>query len=364
MYDYKLYIPGPIQVNQEVLDVMAEPIMPHHGKEFAELYKKTIALVKEIFQTTQYAYCLPGSGTTACDMGISNILYPDKKTLVLTNGFFGDRLVEIAKVYSTHVDVLDFGFGQPFDYEKIRKQLVSDNYDVLLLAQVETSAGIVNPVKELAMLTKDTDIICMVDGVSSIGVEELKMDDWGVDVAMTGSQKGVGAPPGLALLAFNEKAWQVMKRCTVPSFYLNMRVWRRYEPYWGPMHPQLVTHAVPCVKALTKALEMELTDGYQAHIDYVTRQCDYLREQLVAQGFSLAITQNYSHGFTSVLIPDGKAGQVINFLKEKHHMVIAGGLGSAQGKSIRIGHMGETSSTEAIDAVVAALADAKKEMGF
>ena len=131
----------------------------------------------------------------------------DKKVLVLSNGFFGDRLGEISQGFTEEVDVIDFGFANPFDLDKVADALAKKTYDALLTVHVETSVGIVNPVKEIAEMTKDSKTVLFVDGVSSIGVEEMRMDEWGVDVCVTASQKGLESPPGLAILAFNAKAW-------------------------------------------------------------------------------------------------------------------------------------------------------------
>lgn len=364
MNSQKLYIPGPIEVDDLVLQVLSEQMMPHFGEEWAEIYRETTALTKQIFQTDGEVYIFPGSGSAALDMGIGNLVYSDKSVLVLSNGFFGDRLSEIARGFTTNVDVIDFGFAQTFDCDAVNKKLQEKHYDVLMTVQVETSIGIKNPIKKIAELTRDTETVLFVDGVSSIGVEKMYMDDWGVDVCVTASQKGLESPPGLGLIAFNSKAWKLMESVNRPDWYLNLKVWKKYESYWGPNHPQLVTHAVPTVKAMTVALRDMLSDGYDSHITVYEDITEYFRSKVQKAGFELFIKDGYAHGLTAISVPDGKADALLNFFKEKYNILIGGGLGPSKGKVVRIGHMGKVADRKHLNTIVEILKESKEYLSL
>lgn len=361
---YKMCIPGPIEIEEDVLNMMAEPMMPHFGQEWADIYKETITLAKKVFFTNEEVYIFPGSGSAALDMGIGNLVFPNKSVLVLANGFFGSRLSEIAKGFTPDVDCLDFGFAQPIDLNKVREALNKKKYEALLVVQVETSIGILNPVKKLAEMTRDTDTVLFVDGVSSIGVERMMMDEWGVDVCATASQKGLESPPGLALLAFNKKAWKLMETVNRPDWYLNLKVWKRYEEFWGPLHPQLVTHAIPLVRAMTLALQKMQQEGFEVRLDRYESSTEYFREKVKTLGLELYIEKDYAHGLTSIRIPDGKAVELMDFIKKTHHVLIGGGLGPSKGKAVRIGHMGILHELHEMDSMIEILADAKKNLGI
>ncbi|ADK80055.1 pyridoxal-phosphate-dependent aminotransferase family protein [Sediminispirochaeta smaragdinae] len=360
--EYQLFIPGPIELSGEVLEELAAPMMPHFGTEWAELYKETTALAKQMFQTEGELYIVPGSGSAALDMGIGNLVYGNKSVLVVSNGFFGNRLFEMAQGFSPNVELLDFGFAQAVDCQRVKAALAKKHYDVLMAVQVETSIGILNPIETLASLTRDSGTVFFVDGVSSIGVERMLMDRWGVDVCASASQKGLESPPGLGLLAFNAKAWSLMETTSRPDWYLNLKVWKRYEPYWGPTHPQLVTHAVPIVRAMTVALKQMLKDGYERHIDSYATITKYFRTELERQGFQLYIKDGYAHGLTAVTIPGGKAGELVEYFKQQHRILIGGGLGPSKGLVVRIGHMGSVADRKHLDKILSIFAEAKSSV--
>ncbi len=362
--DYKLFIPGPIEVGDDVLQELAEPMMPHFGQEWADIYTETIALTKEIFQTQGEVYVFPGTGSAALDMGIGNLVYDNKSVLVLSNGFFGARLTEIAKGFTPHVKTIEFGFANTFDLKLIKRTLEEKHFDVVLAVHVETSIGVRNPIEEIAELTRATDTVFFVDGVSSVGVEKLLMDDWGVDVCVTASQKGLESPPGLALLAFNAKAWALMETVNRPDWYLNLKIWKKYEPYWGPLHPQLITHAVPIVRAMTVALKRMLSEGYLAHIDKYVEVTEYFRQRVTEIGYELFSSKDYAHGLTAISIPFGKSIELVDYFKKEHQILIGGGLGPAKGKVIRVGHMGPVADPKQLDQIIDILKQAKKDLSL
>ena len=361
---YELFIPGPIEMADDVLSEMAEPMMPHFGTDWADIYEETTALTKQIFQTEGEVYIIPGSGSAALDMGIGNLVYGDKRVLVLSNGFFGDRLGEIAKGFTPNVDIVDFGFANPFSLSQVEERLHENTYDALLAVHVETSIGIVNPIQDIAAMTRDSNVVLFVDGVSSIGVEAMRMDDWGVDVCITASQKGLESPPGLGIIAFNKKAWSMMETVNRPDWYLNLKVWKRYEPFWGPSHPQLVTHAVPVVKAMTVALRNMLRNGYDAHIQSYLEITDFFRAEIENLGYPLFIPEGFAHGVTAITVPDGKAFELAAYFKDKYHILVGGGLGPSKGKVIRIGHMGVVADKVKLQRIIHILTEAKEVLGI
>lgn len=358
----KLYIPGPIEVGEDVLEALSQPMMPHFGDDWSKEHFETIDLLKKVFKTNGEIYVIPGSGSAALDMGIGNLIYGDKSALVLSNGFFGARLAEIANGFCANVDTIDFGFANPFDVEIVKKKLKENHYDVLLTTHVETSVGIRNPIKELASLTKDSETIFFVDGVSSIGVEDIDLDSWGVDVCVTASQKGMESPPGLGIIAFNKKAWKLMESVNRPDWYLNFKIWKKYEEYWGPSHPQLVTQAIPIFRGMKAALKRIVDNGYEKHLNDYKEITKYFRDSLENLGYELYIKNGYSHGLTSVVIPDQRANEVMSYFKDNYQILIGGGLGDSKGKVVRVGHMGPFASKKDLDPIINIFKEIKQEL--
>jgi len=360
---YRLMIPGPIEVAPEVLAEMAEPLVAHYGEEWTAFYKETIGLLRKVFQTEGDVFLLVGSGSAGLDAALGSTVAPDGKVLIPQNGFFGERLEEITRTYTPNVTTLKFPLGEAYALEQVEKALREKKFDVVAAVHCETSTGVLNPVRELAELCRRYGVLLIVDAISSLAIEPLEMDAWGIGICVSASQKGLESPPGLALVAVAPGAWEVIDRSSRPGWYLNLKVWREYTEKWGDWHPHPVTHAVNNVRALRVGVERILEEGLEARFRRHREVAEYLRGGLRDLGLELFVPDEIaSHGVTSVVAPAGKAGELRAYLREQHGILLAGSLGELRGKVFRIGHMGPTATQETTDNILHALSSALMEV--
>ena len=232
MKGYRLMIPGPVDVVPEVLQPMCEEVEPHFGPEWTEYYNQTLGLLKKIFRTQGDVFVIPGTGSAAVEACVSTAIGGGGRLLLPNNGYFGDRMETIARSHSDNVETLKYKVGEPLDLDQIETALSTGRHDVLAVTHCETSIGILNPVKEIGEICRRHGVRLMVDAVSSLGVERLEMDAWGIDLCATASQKGLETPPGLGLAVVSPGAWDFLNRHERPGWYLNLNLWRKYAREW------------------------------------------------------------------------------------------------------------------------------------
>ena len=356
MKRYRLMIPGPVEVAPEVLAAMAEPLVAHYGEEWTAFYKETIRLLQKVFRTEGDVFLLVGSGSAGVDAALGSALAPAGKVLIPQNGFFGERLAEIARTYVLDVTTVKFPLGQAYDLERIEDVLRGGSFQAVAAVHCETSTGVLNPIRELAELCRRYPVVLIVDAISSLAIDPLEMDNWGIGICVSASQKGLESPPGLALVAVAPQAWEVIERNRRPGWYLNLKVWREYTEKWGDWHPHPITQAVNNVRALRVGVERILSEGLEARWSRHREVAERLRKGLRDLGLKLFVPDEIaSHGVTSVVAPNGKASELLAYLRERYALLLAGSLGELRGKVFRIGHMGPTADQEAIDYVLCAL---------
>jgi len=352
----RLMIPGPIELDPEVLAVMAEPLGAHYGEEWTAFYKETTRLLQKIFQTEGDIFLLPGSGSAGLDAALGSTLFPDGKVLIPQNGFFGERLEEIARGYTANVHTIKSPLGRAIDFETVEKMLRDENFDAVACVHCETSTGVLNPIQELAGLCRSHGVLFMVDAVSSLAVEPLEMDAWGIDICVSASQKGLEAPPGLGVIAVGDRAWNRIRQVKGLGWYLNLRVWKEYAKKWGDWHPHPVTQAVNNIKALRVGVERILKEGLDKRFERHHKITQELRRGLREIGFKPYVPDEIaSHGVTSILSPKGKVEELLAYVRDQERILLAGSLGLLKGKVFRIGHMGPGASEEAVRSVLSAL---------
>ena len=356
MQRLRLMIPGPIELDPEVLSAMSEPMVAHYGKEWTDFYKETIGLLQKTFRTEGDIFLLPGSGSAGLDAALGSTLFSNGKVLIPQNGFFGERLEEIAQSYTPSVRTIKFPVGHSIDLEAIERTLQNEDFDAVACVHGETSTGVLNPIQELAKLCHSHGVLFIVDAVSSLAVEPLEMDSWGIDICVSASQKGLESPPGLAVVAVGEQAWDSINRANSPGWYLNLKVWKEYGEKWGDWHPHPVTHAVNNVRALRVGLERILSEGLERRFVRHRSVTERLRRELREIHLEPYIPDEVaSHGVTAVLGPEGRIGELLLHLRDRHRLLLAGSLGPTKGKVFRIGHMGPGATDEAVETVISAL---------
>ncbi len=358
---YELMIPGPVKVDDEVLVEMASPIVAHYGRDWACYYNGTVAMLKQIMQTSSDLFILVGSGHVSVEAAVCSLVEAGKEAIVVDTGFFGHRINEIAAAHGALVRPINAEYGTTVTPEQVNAALEAyPSARVVCMVHHETSTGLVNPVKEVAEVCRKNDAILMVDAVSSIGGIDVPVDEWGIDVCATASQKCLEAPPGLAIISVSERAWNHMKARNKPiqGWYLNLLNWKSAADSGQHSQPYPITMAVNNVRALRRAAERILEEGLAERFNRHRLAGEMLRMGLSALGLELIGSAEEASGIVSVFsVPDGHVDtEIVDFLRRHCGIQVAGGLGDLSGKAIRIGHMGPTATTSNVNAVLDGIA--------
>lgn len=360
----KLMIPGPVEVDPRVLAALSEPVEPHYGDAWIEKYNKVIKLLKLVFNTDYDAYLMVGSGTCAIDACMSSPLSTGEKILIGNNGFFGNRLVEVASNIGLNVVEIKGEWGKQIDPQDI-KQAIQENPDAKAVAVVhcETSTTILNPVEEIGAVVAPHDMVFIVDAVSSLGGIPFDLKKWGVDLCASATQKCLGGIPGLAPVAISPKGWKMIDRSSAKahSWYTNLQIHRKYAKEWGDWHPTPVTMPSNNVTALLVALEQLIEEGIENRVTRFRNLALQLRKGLREAGMEPYTPDELLNPvLTAAWSPEGvDSGQVVKYLLEEHKIQISGGLGELKGKVFRVGHMSPVITSEDIDILVRALKEFK-----
>lgn len=358
----KLMIPGPVEVEQDVLDAMGSPVQPHYGPAWRDIYNETVETLKTIFGTRGSVFILIGSGSTGIDSCLGSLVATGGKIVVGANGFFGQRLVDVAEGYGLKVVPVTAEWGQPLRVEDFEETLKNHaDASAVAVVHVETSTTIVNPIREIGRVARQHNIPFMVDAVSSLGGLPMRMDEWDIDLCASASQKCLGAPPGLSPVAVGPRGWEAIDRAPNKGhgWYLNLRIWREYSVKWGDWHPFPVTMATNNVLALKASLTSLLAEGMESRQERYRRLALRLRTGLRRIGMPpFTPDELLAPMLTAALVPEGVvSAQIVEYMSEVHQIKIAGGLGeNLKDKIIRIGHMSPTLTEADIDRVIEALA--------
>jgi len=359
-----LMTPGPTPVPSEVLLAQARPIIHHRTPDFDNAIRECVEGLKYVFQTEQSdVLILASSGTGALESAIANCFCPGDKVLVGINGKFGQRMAQISKVYGLDVIVLEYGWQQIVNPADVASALQRDpDLRGVIITQSETSSGVLNDVKAIGEIVKDyQDCVFIIDSITGIGAVECKTDEWFLDVVMTGSQKGLMLPPGLAAVAVSPKAWKAYERSTLPKFYFD---WMKYKKNLKD-NTTPFTPAVSLVLGLAEALKLIREEGLDNVIIRHARLAEATRKGCEALGLELfAPAEGRGNAVTPVWVPEGICGKkLVKTMKNKYGVTIAGGQDDYLGRIIRIGHLGYFGDFDII-VTIAALEMALKELGF
>ena len=341
--NYRLMIPGPVEVDPELLAETARPMVAHYGPDWTAFLNETLEYLKGVFQTELgRVFPLVGPGTSGLDAAIGNTIGDGKAILVAANGFFGERFRQIATRYTgeERVHLVTAPIGEPIDPKDVRTTL-SAHPEIAAVAVVhcETSCGLLNPIEEIAAVARDHDALVIVDAITSLGGAELRFDDWGLDIVVSSTQKGLGLPPGIAPTAVSERAWAVIEHTEMPGWYLDFKTWQAYIDGWADWHPHPVTMPSGLIRALHEALKRMLAEGMDSIWARHRRAARIVQTGLGNLGFALLPPQACAAPtVTAAYVPDGvDAHGLIDGLKRRHRLQISGALGDLN--AIRIGHM-------------------------
>jgi aspartate aminotransferase-like enzyme len=332
-----LLTPGPTPVPPDVLKALARPLFHHRTEEYQLLFREVSEGLQRIFKTRYPVYTFTASGTGAMEAALVNFHSPGDPVLVIDSGKFGERFWRIAKAYGLAVQILKADYGEVVSGAQI-EQALQKNPEIrsVSLQLCETSTGVVYDFVEIGRRIKGHKALLIVDAISGLGADRFEMDEWGIDLAVSGSQKGLMLPPGLAFLAVSPKARERMKQAKLPRFYFDLALYEKALQDWDtPFTP-----AISLVVALQEALRRIEKEGLEKFFKRSEALAKYTRERLNRLGFEL-FAKCPSNALTAAKVPAGIDGEkLVEWIREKEGISIAGGQGEMKGRVIRIAHMG------------------------
>jgi aspartate aminotransferase-like enzyme len=362
----RLFTPGPTQIPERVTVAMSQPFPYHRGPEFKKLFEEITAGLKYVFQTQGEVLVLTASGTGGMEACVANLLLSGQKALVLAAGKFGERWQELCQAYGLETLALNVPWGEAPSLDEVRKILQAHpDLAAVCCTHSETSTGVVADIKSIAELVHaHTDALMIVDGITSIGVLPFYMDDWRIDACVSGSQKGVMVPPGLAFVALSERA---IKRNEseqrdarrLPRYYFDFAKARNA----AKEHMTAWTPAITLLLGLRESLRMIREKSLENYWTHYARLAQSLRAGMTAIGLEL-FAKTPSAALTAVNVPQGMDGrELTELLRTRYGATVAGGQGPLKGKIFRISHMGYYDHLDTV-AVMAAVELALKDLGW
>jgi aspartate aminotransferase-like enzyme len=355
-----LLTPGPTPVPPEVLAELAKPVIHHRERDYREIYEQCLRRLREVYRTQNDVLMYTTSGTGAFESAVANLTSPGDRQLVLSAGNFGERWAGMAKAFGADVVHTRLEWGDTPDTDDLRSALAAaGDVRVVYLTHSETSTGVVCDVESLAALAKDAGALVVVDAISSLGAVPLESDAWGIDVVVSGSQKALMCPPGVAFTSVSAAALEAATHSTSPRYVLD---WERTRKAQAKLDAPF-TPAIPIVRALNVSLGLLLEEGLEAAFDRHARLGRACREGAKAMGLELfSPDEERSAVVTAIRTPDGvDATEVVSTLRDRFGITIANGQGELKGKIFRVGHIGwfdVFDITTALAAVELVLADA------
>ena len=354
-----VFIPGPTNIPEELRRAADMPTMDHRSAHFADILHPALAGVKQVLKTeTAEVFLFPATGSGGWETALTNTLSAGDKVLASLNGMFSQKWIDMCERHGLDVEVASVPWGQGIPTDRYAEILAADKdhqIKVVLATHNETATGVVSDVAAVraAMDASNHPAMLFVDGVSSIGSMDFRMDEWGVDVAVTGSQKGFMMPVGLAIVAFSAKAMAAIESATLPRWYFDVRDMQAgYKINGYPYTPQ-----VGMINALKMSCEMLLDEGLENVFARHARIAEGVRKATSAWGMGLcAVSPDlYSNSVSAILTPQGfDANVLVSHASEKYGLAFGGGLGEVAGKVFRIGHLGSLTDVMTLSGIATA----------
>lgn len=332
----RLFLPGPVEVRQKILNAMAKPPIGHRTDEFRKLFHNVQKGLQKIFETQNEIFIIPSSATGAMEAAIRNCV--NKKVLCLTNGAFGERWAEIARLCQKEVEIVEADWGKAIRAEMVEKKLLNEDFEAVCLVHVETSTGVINPLQEIAEVVRKSGALLLVDAVASLGAIKVDIDKLNIDVCFTGSQKGLALPPGVAIISVSKRAIKKSRSVANKGFYFNFELLLERSERSEPLTTPSTSHIFALDMQLKEIEKEGLLERERRHYQ-LAKLCRNLGESL---GFKVFSEKGFEAPtltcFENSLNLDTK--KFLKFLKERG-FTISDGYGKLKGKTLRIGHMGD-----------------------
>lgn len=349
-----LLIPGPTPIPLRVARAMDRPMINHRGPEFKNIIKEVTEGVKKVYRTEENLLIYPASGTGGLEAAVVNFISPGDKVLAISIGVFGDRFAEIAARFGAKVEKMDFDWGTGADPEQVKDRINQDKngeIKAVLITHNETSTGAFNDIKAIRQAMGDHPALFMVDAVSGLAALDLRMDDWGLDVVVSGSQKAFMIPPGLSFMAFNQKAYKVQQKNTNNRYYWDVTLGMEYQE----KGQTAFTPPISLYYGLQESLKMITEEGLE---NILVRHANYkhmVRSSIRAMGLELFTEDRFaSSAVTSIRAPkEIGANRIRKYMFKEFNIILAGGQQSLDDVIFRLGHLGYVRELDIISVLAA-----------
>lgn len=362
----RLMGPGPLDVHPRVYKALSSPVIGYLDPVYLKVLDRIGELLPPVFGTqNRLTNAMPGTGSSGMEACIANLIEPGDRVLISVNGFFGDRIRQMAERQAAEITVIETEWGKPVDPERVEAELKKKSYKLIALVHAETSTGVLQPVDDIARLAKEYDAMIMLDTVSSLGGIEIKVDEWGIDACFSCSQKCIGCAAGLSPITFSDRAVEVVKnrKSPVSSWYLDISL---IEKYWGTERVYHHTSSSTLNYALLEALLLIHEEGLENRVARHLKNHKALVAGVEALGLKMLVSPQYRlPTLNTVLIPEGVDDiKLRRYLLEKFKLDIGGGFGRLKGKVWRVGLMGYSSSADNVLFFIPAISRALALQGF
>ncbi len=357
-----LFTPGPAPVPPEVLQEISRPIIHHRTPEFSAVLDEARELIKPLFGTHQEVILLASTGTGAMEAAVTNLLAPGEAALFVNGGKFGERWGKLLAAHGMAGHEISVEWGRGVRPEQVEEAIKSRPEARALFVQAsETSTCAVHPIAEIAAVTRRRDVMLIVDGITSVGVFEQKMDEWGIDALVTGSQKALMLPPGLGMIALSPRGWERAQKNKTPRFYFDLN---RELKAQRDEHTTAWTASVSLIFGLHKSLSMIHAETLPRVFARHRLMAEATRAAAPALGLKLLSPDNPAPGVTGILTPPNVDGsKLVRHMRDELGVSIQGGQDQMKGKLVRIGHMGYLAPFDTL-IVVSALELALHNQGY
>ena len=337
MQKHYLLTPGPTPLPPQVQEALGRPIIHHRTAEYRTLFKRVQQGLQAVVATSQPVVVFTSSGTGAMEGAVCNLLSPGDRALVILGGKFAERWRDLCAAYGAQVIPIPVAYGEAVDPEQVRQALKQHpDAKAVFSTLCETSTGVVNDLQTIASIVRATNAVLVVDAISGLLADPCQTEAWGIDALVSGSQKGLMLPPGLAFISLSPKAWALAEQAKNPRYYFDLRAYKKSladddTPY---------TSSVSLVVALDEALKLILAEGVEAFLARSALLANATRAPIHAMGLQL-FAKRPSNGVTAVSAPDGvDTKKLVKQIQDRYQVTLAGGQGEMAGKVFRIAHMG------------------------
>jgi aspartate aminotransferase-like enzyme len=360
-----VYSPGPTNIRENVrFEMSKETTNPDSDKEFVEFYKETCDSVAKIINTKNPTYILGGEGILGLEAACASLTEPGDRVLILDNGIYGREFKDFVEMYGGEGVYLSESYSKAIDKNKLIEFLDKDsNFKYATVVHCDTPTGVLNDISKICPILNEYGILTVVDSISAIGGEEIRVDDWRIDIALGASQKALSAAPGLTIVSISEKARLAMKnrKTSIVGFYCNLTIWENYyKDKWFPY-----TMPINNIMGLNKAIRNILEEGIDNVLNRHKKIAVATRKAIKEYGLELFLENGYANTVTSVKIPeDIGALELRDYMLRKYNALILTSLKPYDNQILRIGHMGENAREDKVVYVLNVVDKALKDLGF